>query len=38
MKRKMAVKTGKIDISQLNTPPEKHEFDTAKFFADMAKI
>ncbi len=37
MKRKMAVKTGKIDISQLNTPPEKHEFDTAKFFADMGK-
>ena len=33
----MAVKTGKIDISQLNTPPEKHEFDTAKFFADMGK-
>lgn len=24
---------GKIDISQLNTPPEKHEFETAKFFA-----
>lgn len=24
---------GKIDISALNTLPEKHEFDTAKFFA-----
>ena len=27
--------TGKIDISVLNVPPEKHEFDTAKFFAKM---
>ena len=25
---------GKIDISELNTPPEKHEFETAKFFAN----
>ena len=33
----MEKKTGKIDISQLNTPPEKHEFATAKFFADMGK-
>ena len=24
--------SGKIDISQLNTPPEKHEFDVAKYF------
>lgn len=25
---------GKIDFSRLNTLPEKHEFETAKFFAD----
>ena len=29
--------SGKIDISQLNTPPEKHEFETAKFFASREK-
>ncbi len=29
--------SGKIDISQLNTPPEKHEFETAKFFASRGK-
>ena len=28
---------GKVDISRLNTPPEKHEFETAKFFAEMGK-
>ncbi len=28
---------GKIDISQLNTPPEKNEFATAKYFADQGK-
>ena len=28
---------GSIDISQLNTPPEKHEFETAKYFADRGK-
>lgn len=28
---------GSIDISQLNSPPEKHEFETAKFFADRGK-
>ena len=33
----MADRIGEIDISQLNTPPEKHEFMTAKFFADMGK-
>lgn len=33
----MAEKTGKIDISQLNTPPEKHEFETAKYFAELGK-
>ena len=27
-------KVGKIDISELNTPPEKHEYDTAKYFAN----
>lgn len=25
---------GKIDISELNTPPEKHEYETAKYFAN----
>ena len=24
---------GKIDISALNVPPEKHEYETAKYFA-----
>lgn len=28
---------GKINISRLNTPPEKHEFETAKFFASREK-
>ena len=28
---------GTIDISQLNTPPGKEEFGTAKYFADMGK-
>ena len=28
---------GKIDISNLDYPPERHEFETAKFFADMGK-
>lgn len=27
-------KKGHIDISELNTPPEKHEYDTAKYFAE----
>ena len=27
--------SGKIDISKLNTPPEKHELDTAKYFAEL---
>lgn len=26
--------SGKIDISKLNVPPHKHEFETARFFAD----
>ena len=30
-------KTGTIDISQLNTPPEKAEFNTAKYFAELGK-
>ena len=29
--------TGKIDISELDTPPEKHEFETAKYFAALGK-
>ena len=31
------IMSGTIDISQLNTPPEKHEFEAAKFFADRGK-
>ena len=27
-------KKGRVDISELNTPPEKHEYDTAKYFAE----
>ena len=26
-------KIGKIDIAELNVPPEKHEYETAKYFA-----
>ncbi len=33
----MNINIGKIDISNLNTPPEKHEFETAKYFASMGK-
>ena len=33
----MNVRIGNIDISQLDAPPEKHEFDTAKFFANRGK-
>ena len=29
--------SGTIDISQLNTPPEQHEFETAKFFSNLGK-
>ncbi len=29
--------TGTIDISQLNTPPEPHEFETVKFFSELGK-
>lgn len=28
------VKIGKIDIAELNVPPEKHEYETAKYFAN----
>ncbi len=28
---------GVIDISQLNTPPENHEFEVAKYFSEMGK-
>lgn len=34
---KQKEKTGTIDISQLVTPPEKHEFETAKYFSAMGK-
>ena len=30
----MNKKIGKIDISALNVPPEKHEYETAKYFAN----
>ena len=28
---------GTIDISKLNTPPEPHEFETAKHFSELGK-
>ena len=28
------IKRGKIDISELNVPPEKHEYETTRYFAD----
>lgn len=28
---------GKIDISALNIPPERHEFETAKYFSKLGK-
>lgn len=34
---KKQIRIGRIDISQLDTPPEKHEFETAKFFANLGK-
>lgn len=30
--------SGKIDISKLKVPPEKHEFETAKFFSDRGYV
>ena len=33
----MANMNGKIDISQRTTPPEKHELNTARYFAAMGK-
>ena len=33
----LEVLSGKIDISALNTPPEKNELETARYFADMGK-
>ena len=30
-------KIGTIDVSQLNSPPEKAEFETAKYFAALGK-
>ena len=29
--------TGRIDVSQLNNPPEKSEFEVAKYFAGIGK-
>ena len=34
MKNNKIIKRGKIDITELNVPPEKHEYETAKYFAD----
>lgn len=31
----MSKKTGKIDISKLNVPPEKHELKVARYFAEL---
>lgn len=31
------MKCGTIDISQLKTPPEKSEFETARYFAERGK-
>ena len=31
----MAKEKGKIDVSKLRIPPEKHELDTARFFAEQ---
>ena len=28
------IKNGRVNISALNVPPEKHEYSTAKYFAD----
>ena len=30
----MGYMSGKVDISKLKTPPEKHELETAKYFAE----
>lgn len=30
-------KIGKIDITKLDCPPEKHEFETAKYFSNLGK-
>lgn len=35
MKKLKGKVVGEIDISALNVPPEKHEFDTAKYFAEL---
>lgn len=31
------MRIGTIDISQLHIPPERHEFETAKYFATLGK-
>lgn len=33
----MGKKIGTIDISQVSTPPYKHELETAKYFASLGK-
>ena len=33
----MSNRVGEIDISELATPPEKHELYTARYFADQGK-
>ena len=35
--KERCVKPGKIDISELNVPPEQAEFETAKYFAALGK-
>ena len=30
-------KIGNIDLTRLDCPPEQHEFDTAKYFANLGK-
>lgn len=37
MKNTQKIKRGKIDISELNTPPEKHEYETAKYLSRLKR-
>lgn len=37
MSKNRIKKTGKIDISDLEDLPEDHEFNTARYFADLGK-
>lgn len=34
MKNNKKMRRSKIDITELNVPSEKHEYETAKYFAD----